>query len=118
MTEAVSCPLFRLAPHGLAFSPATPSFLPSFPPSSVLPSGSTLPGGTGGQLALGIILFDLWPVLFVLFSFSVVWFIVVQVRGQGDGERERGRGEREGEMGTGREVHCVLHRGAFETTRG
>ena len=68
-----------------------PLLLPSpLSPSPRLSSGSTLPGGTGGQLALGIILFDLWPVLFVLFSFSVVWFIVVQVReGGGEGEGQR-----------------------------
>lgn len=55
----------------LPFSPSPPLLL-------LLASGSTLPGGTPGQLALGLLLLDLWPVLFVLLSFAVVWYVVVQ----------------------------------------
>ncbi|GJP53704.1 hypothetical protein CLOM_g12856 [Closterium sp. NIES-68] len=45
---------------------------------TLLIRGSMEPGGTAAGLAVGVIVLNLWPVLFLIFSFSVVWYIVVQ----------------------------------------
>ncbi|CAI5488534.1 unnamed protein product [Closterium sp. Naga37s-1] len=45
---------------------------------TLLIRGSMEPGGTAAGLATGVIVLCLWPVLFLIFSFSVVWYIVVQ----------------------------------------
>ncbi|CAI5976019.1 unnamed protein product, partial [Closterium sp. NIES-64] len=49
---------------------------------TLLIRGSMEAGGTAAGLAVGVIVLCLWPVLFLIFSFSIVWYIVFQ-RGSG-----------------------------------
>ncbi|CAI5478016.1 unnamed protein product [Closterium sp. Yama58-4] len=66
-------------PHGSNyFSPSLSPLSPLFPPPPPSSFEHMEPGGTAAGLATGVIVLCLWPVLFLIFSFSVVWYIVVQ----------------------------------------